>query len=1003
MTPERWQQITSIFNSAIKQRPEDRAAFISKACSGDSDLRNQVGSLIVAHEKDGSFIVDSPSKAMAGLIEEFLENETVELKAGQTVGSYQITSFISRGGMGEVYLAQDQRLRRKVALKILPSSVMKDADRLRRFEQEARAASALNHPNIITIYEIREADSKLIIATEFVEGETLRKRLRSGALELHDAIHVAVQIADALAAAHKAGIIHRDIKPENVMIRPDGYVKILDFGLVKLTETESTLSSSEVPTRKVLTGAGIIIGTVGYMSPEQARGQDVDTRSDIFNLGAVIYEMVAGQRPFVGDTTSDVLAAILKTDPPPLSHLVLAAPVELVRIVTKALRKDREERYQNVKDLLLDLKTLKEDLDFQAKLDRSVTPNKAMDETNPVKPEIRATGATSPPTSEIKSAVSTITRSISVEIKRHKIATIVTVLALAALIATGTIALYKSLTRPRPQPTSAPQVVNNNQVTFSSGLDGFPSISPDGKSVAYSSDQNGSFEIYVKQLGQGGGELQLTNDGKQNFQPSWSPDGQRIAYQSKGRGGIWLVSALGGSPRQLTEFGAKPAWSFNGSQIAFQSYAPSEINQATALAPCSIWIVSSSGGTPRQVTKPGNPPGGHSSPSWSPDGKRIVFNSSDYLLNSVWLLELESGSTKKIVSGVDPTFGPDGRYIYFVGNGLSKIQLSETGDPIGEPTTIEGTGPGIWMRSPSVSADGKQIAYSAMRLVSNLWTIPLSSSNADVTGPPSVFSPDTSQRKNLARFSPDGRRIALNRWRPGSSADIWVADADGRNLTQLTNNPATDSQASWFPDGDKIAFMSDRENPNKSFALWSISLSTSKEEKLLQLDEGVQFYDLSPDGNQIAFNYVQNGIINIWVASLKDGQRKQLTFDNDLMGFPCWSPDGKQMAFEKQVGENAYLMVMPSSGGQITQLTFGPGKSWPHSWSADGDKIVFAGQRNGVWNIYWISLSTKTQKQLTNYTKLNSFVRYPAWSPLGNQVVYEYAETTGNIWLLELK
>jgi TolB protein len=271
--------------------------------------------------------------------------------------------------------------------------------------------------------------------------------------------------------------------------------------------------------------------------------------------------------------------------------------------------------------------------------------------------------------------------------------------------------------------------------------------------------------------------------------------------------------------------------------------------------------------------------------------------------------------------------------------------------------------------------------------------------HGDAAGPPSVFSPDTSQRNNLPSFSADGRKIALNRWRPGMSADIWVADADGKNLTQITNNPATDSQASWLPGGDKLAFLSNRDNTYLKF--WTIALATGKEEPLLDLGEGVQYATLSPDGNQVAYNYIQNGIMNVWVASVPDGQRKQLTFDNEMAGFPCWSPDGQSIAFEMKRGQDDYLMLIPSKGGQPTQLTFATGKSWPHSFSPDGDKIVFAGQRDGIWNLYWISIGTRVEKQLTNYSKLNAFVRYPAWSP--KQIVYEYAETTGNIWMLELK
>jgi Tol biopolymer transport system component len=997
MTPERWQQVKAIFNSAIQYSPEERHSFLSQACSGDASLRGEVESLIASHEKSGDFI-DEPAYQGAA----WLAEEKSELKAGQKIGSFQVVSFISRGGMGEVYLAQDLRLNRKVALKLLPASFTKDNDRLRRFEQEARAVSALNHPNIITIFEIQRIDSTHFLATEFVDGQTLRDRLNHSSLSLSETLNIGIQVADALSAAHRTGIIHRDIKPENIMIRPDGYVKVLDFGLAKLTEGAVQEVSQTHPTRRIQTGSGIILGTVGYMSPEQARAQPIDARSDIFNLGAVLYEMITGRKPFDGLTPSDTLAAILKTDPPSISNYMPQVPAELIRIVSKSLRKDREERYQVVKDFLLDLKSLRSDMEFEAKLDRSTGNGTRVVNRK----ELRSVEALPEHTSEVRNAFSTLTNSLTVEIKRHKTSVALSVMIVVAALAFTGVQLYRILSRKTLEPSRNVEVLKSTQITFSPGLDMFPAISMDGKSVAYSSDQKGSFEIYVKQLTSDGAELQLTNDGQQNTQPAWSPDGQKIAYYSRNRKGIWLVSALGGNPKQLTEFGARPAWSPDGSMIAFQSGEGGEVFVPQAMAPSTIWVVPSNGGEPRQVSRTGLPAGGHSSPSWSHDGKRIVFQNSDFLFASIWGVSIDGSETRQVVVGRLPVYSNDGQYVYFVttahDGGLSRIKVSSAGDPVGDPLVVLAPSGGFGIGSPTISADGKKIIYGASRIVSNLWSVPLSSATAEPVGPPSQFSRDTSLRNNLVRFSPDGKKIAITRWRTGSSADIWVGDADGKKLIQLTNNPATDSQPSWLPEGDRLVFLSDRANNRTT--LWTISVSTGKEEPLLDLGDGVQYAVLSPDGKQVAFNLIQNGVMNIWVANVSDGSRKQVTFDTELMGFPCWSPNGQWLAFESAHGGDNNLMLIPSSGGQPTQLTFDHGKNWPHSWSHDGDKIAFAGERDGIWNIYWYSLSGKKEKQLTNLTpKLNTFVRYPDWSPDGNQIVYEYAEMTGNLWLVDLK
>jgi eukaryotic-like serine/threonine-protein kinase len=377
MTPERWNKLEALFNEALELQGEARSAHLTMVCGDDGWLRDEAEKLIAAHEMEGSFI-DSPILAeIAGLT----VASRIESPVGRRIGPYQVISQIARGGMGEVFLAEDIRLERKVALKVLPADFTRSPERVRRFEREAKAASALNHPNILTIHEIGEADGEHYIVSEFVEGETMRERMRRGPLSLTAALDAARQVAGALAAAHSAGIAHRDIKPENVMARPDGLVKILDFGLAKLTEerrdreTEGSrngetgqrwldtlsVSLSLGPSVSLsLTSPGMVMGTAHYMSPEQARGLKVDNRTDIFSLGVMLYEMLTGRRPFEGATASDVIAAILTKEPEPLEELRSEAGPELARAVMRCLAKDREERFQTAGEFAAQLKAATE-------------------------------------------------------------------------------------------------------------------------------------------------------------------------------------------------------------------------------------------------------------------------------------------------------------------------------------------------------------------------------------------------------------------------------------------------------------------------------------------------------------------------------------------------------------------------------------------------------------------------------------------------------------------
>ena len=560
------------------------------------------------------------------------------------------------------------------------------------------------------------------------------------------------------------------------------------------------------------------------------------------------------------------------------------------------------------------------------------------------------------------------------------------------------------------------------QVTSSVGVDIYPSLSPDGSAVAYSSDKNGGFEIYVKTLAPGGREIQLTSDGNENLQPAWSPDGTQIAFFSRKKGGIWMIPALGGTARRLTGFGGKPAWSPDGSRIVFQSvgildYSPTGL--AITLPSSTLWMVDPRGGAPTQLTQPGNPNGGHGAPTWSPDGKKIAFSSVSASLQEIWTIPANGGTPQRLVAGgvYDPVFGPGGRYLYFsksfVGSqqqtpvaltfALMRVPLSPEGAVAGEPELAKNSGSVVY-RAPRFSANGRFLVFSAVAANDNLQSIRISPSTGEVVGDPVPFTHDTMLRKLDPIFSPDGAQIAYTVIQNGedSGIGVWVADADGQNAHPVGATPTDRHLMGWLPGHGGLTFQGE-QNGHK--VLDAIDLSTGSISVLRELAEDGASFRVSPDGRQIAFGKREGGVVNVWVAPTGFGQAaggpaKQLTFGKGLMSYPCWSPDGKTIAFETENG----IATVPAAGGPVTVLQVGqrePDMLW--DWAPDGDKIAFANNRNGATNLFWISRSTRQEKQLTHYTHDNSYVRYPAWSPRGDQIVYEYSETTGNIWTMRVK
>lgn len=599
------------------------------------------------------------------------------LAAGARLNHYQILSPLGAGGMGEVYLAEDTRLRRKVALKLLPEEFTRNTQRLRRFEQEARAASALNHPNILTIHEIGQASIEAsgvhFIATEFIDGQTLREKLKAGALAISAALDLAIQIAAALAAAHEAGIVHRDIKPENVMVRRDGIVKVLDFGLAKLTESPAVVESEAPTIAKVNTDPGTVLGTASYMSPEQARGQDVDARSDIFSLGLVLYEMLAGQPPFTGVNAIDVMGAILNQEPALLRQFVPDLPSELQRIVTKALRKDRDERYQHVKDLLIDLKDLKQELEFEAKL-KEVQPFGVLPSGGSVQPRETPPdgGTTYAQAAEVVTNEVAATRTTSSaeyivsEIKRHKVGAVV---GLAILLACAAAAAYGVYRFAAPKQSAAHfRNVKLTRLT-SVGNAHYASISPDGKFIAYVQTEVGKDSLWTKAIATGSAVQIVPPTDATLLDTTFSPDGDYVfyLYREANSGNLYQVPVLGGAPKRVLErIISSISFSPDGKQFAFVR----RVDEGK-----TVLVIVNADGSGERVLATSREREAFTRPAWSPDGKTIaVFASSNAAYpNALLGLSVRNGEVKPLTKAK-----PNLAYVSYMswlkdGNGLLLI------------------------------------------------------------------------------------------------------------------------------------------------------------------------------------------------------------------------------------------------------------------------------------------------------------------------------------------
>lgn len=583
--------------------------------------------------------------------------------------------------------------------------------------------------------------------------------------------------------------------------------------------------------------------------------------------------------------------------------------------------------------------------------------------------------------------------------------------AAVVLVALVAVALWAARAPREETGSAAPAVDRTRQITTGAGLEAFPAFSPDGGSLAYSSDRTGSFEICVRPLAPGSREVQVTSDGQMNVEPSWSPDGSRIAFCSQKRGGIWIVPAFGGVARRVTEFGSRPRWSPDGTGIVFQSDTLTDLgpNAFGATAPSTLWLVAPDGGAPRQLTREGDPPGGHGSPAWSPDGRRVVFANYGAGPTSLWSVAVADGQitqlTESPLLAFDPVWAPDGSAVFYSATvksknfGIWRLPVDPgTGAPSGEPAEVTGTGAAVG-RYLAISPDGNRLAYTAVTTVDNVWTVGVDPTTGEPEGHPIALTSDTSFRKSSPAYAPDGRRVVYSAAVTGAGSDLWIA-SDGAEPVQITAEREPESFASWFPDGRHVAYLTWRPD---GWAYRALDVTDGSRRDLLTGDDTFAFPRVSPDGRFVAFHRDDGRTFNVWTMDLETKHSAQVTFDREMAGWPCWSPDGAMLAVEVKRGDSTQVAVVPVAGGPVVELTAGRGQSWTGSWSPGGDRIAFAGYRDGLWNIWWVSRTTRAERQLTFFTQPNVYVRAPNWSPRGDRIAFEYAEIAGDVWLLELR
>jgi serine/threonine protein kinase/Tol biopolymer transport system component len=815
---------------------------------------------------------------------------------GTRLGPYEITARLGEGGMGEVFRATDSKLRREVAIKVLPPAFVSDRDRLARFEREAQLLAQLNHPNIAQIYGMEASGESHALVMELVDGATLGERLERGRLSLDESLSVARQIAEALEAAHEKGIVHRDLKPQNVKVRPDGTVKVLDFGLAKAMDpaTSATGAPAHSPTlmhSPTLTAAGtelgMILGTAAYMSPEQARGGVVDKRADIWAFGVVLHEMLSGEPLFAEGSVVDTLSAVMRKEID-LARLPTGTPPRVRELLRRCLERDPRARLRDVGEARIAL--------------GAAAREPAPAEAAPPKP-----GRAS----------------------RSRLA----IVSLGAIVGLGGAWLLGRATggSPAASASSAGSGFDRfTRLTFQSGLESSPSLSPDGESVVYEAMDGGDLDLFLLRVG-GQRSIHLTEDSAaEDLHAAFSPDGRSIAFRSeRDGGGLFVMGATGESVRRLAKFGDNPAWSPDGREIVFATEGESDPHAREKQS--ELWIVSAAGGEPRRIYA-----GDAVQPSWSPGGQRIAFWRVELGIGNrdIWTVAADGSDARPVTDGPEidwnPVWAHNGRALYFESDrgGVTtpwRVAIDErTGTPRDAPDPI--VLPTPWSGQLSLSANDRRLVYRTSEMSSEILRLPFDPVAGRPTGPPQrivetaipAIGFDLSAASEIVF-----RTVAMQE-------DVYVMRSDGTGLRKLTDDAAKDRNPVWSPDGKTVAFYSNR-----------------------------------------------GGLYEIWTVD-RDGSnlRQRTTTEREGSArpgalFPIWSPDGRSIVYSSN-DDVARLPVedrpVPSSAMEILPIDRGEGAFvLPLSWSPDGARI--AGIRVGhngelLGGIVVYELATKTSRFL---------------------------------------